>query len=40
MDEAGLGQLTVPAYIAVGASDTQAPAKENAELATPTRPAS
>jgi predicted dienelactone hydrolase len=33
MDEAGLRQLTVPAYITVGASDTQAPPKDNAEFA-------
>ena len=33
MDEAGLRQLTVPAYIIVGASDTQAPPKDNAEFA-------
>jgi predicted dienelactone hydrolase len=32
MDEAGLRQLIVPAYITVGASDTQAPAKDNAEF--------
>jgi len=33
MDEAGLEQLKVPAYIIVGARDTQAPPKENAEFA-------
>ncbi|RFU49310.1 lipoprotein signal peptide [Paraburkholderia sp. DHOC27] len=33
MDEAGLQQLKVPAYIIVGARDTQAPAKDNAEFA-------
>ena len=33
MDEAGLRQLTIPAYIIVGESDTQAPAKENSEFA-------
>jgi predicted dienelactone hydrolase len=33
MDEAGLRQLTIPTYIIVGARDTQAPAKENAEFA-------
>jgi predicted dienelactone hydrolase len=33
MDQAGLQQLTVPAYITVGACDTQAPPKENAEFA-------
>jgi predicted dienelactone hydrolase len=33
MDEAGLRQLTVPAYITVGAADTQAPPKDNAEFA-------
>jgi predicted dienelactone hydrolase len=33
MDEAGLRQLTIPTYIIVGASDTQAPAKENSEFA-------
>ena len=33
MDQAGLRQLTVPAYITVGASDTQAPPKDNAEFA-------
>jgi predicted dienelactone hydrolase len=33
MDEAGLRQLKVPAYITVGAADTQAPPAENAEFA-------
>jgi predicted dienelactone hydrolase len=33
MDEAGLRQLTIPAYIIVGARDTQAPARENSEFA-------
>jgi predicted dienelactone hydrolase len=33
MDAAGLRQLTVPAYIAVGAGDTQTPPKDNAEFA-------
>jgi predicted dienelactone hydrolase len=33
MDEAGLAQLKVPAYIIVGARDTQAPPEENAEFA-------
>jgi predicted dienelactone hydrolase len=33
MDEAGLRQLTVPAYITVGAGDTQTPSKDNAEFA-------
>ena len=33
MDAAGLRQLAVPAYIIVGARDTQAPPKENAEFA-------
>jgi predicted dienelactone hydrolase len=33
MDPAGLRQLTVPAYITVGAADTQAPPKDNAEFA-------
>ena len=33
MDVAGLRQLTVPAYIAVGAGDTQTPPKDNAEFA-------
>jgi predicted dienelactone hydrolase len=33
MDEAGLGQLTLPTYITVGARDTQTPPKENAEFA-------
>ncbi|HEX9470841.1 MAG TPA: hypothetical protein VF957_15005 [Bradyrhizobium sp.] len=33
MDEAGLRQLTIPAYIIVGARDTQAPPKENSEFA-------
>lgn len=33
MDEAGLEKLKVPAYIIVGARDTQAPPKENAEFA-------
>jgi predicted dienelactone hydrolase len=33
MDQAGLRQLTVPAYITVGASDTQAPPRDNAEFA-------
>ncbi len=33
MDEAGLAQLQVPTYIIVGARDTQAPPKENAEFA-------
>jgi predicted dienelactone hydrolase len=33
MDEAGLRQMTIPAYIIVGASDTTTPPKENAEFA-------
>jgi predicted dienelactone hydrolase len=33
MDEAGLRRLAVPTYITVGAGDTQAPPKENAEFA-------
>jgi predicted dienelactone hydrolase len=33
MDEAGLRQLTIPTYIIVGARDTQAPPKDNAEFA-------
>jgi len=33
MDEAGLRQLDVPAYITVGAGDTQTPPAENAEFA-------
>src|SRR5262245_54065573 len=33
VDEAGLRQLTVPTYITVGAGDTQAPPKDNAEFA-------
>ena len=33
MDAAGLRQLTVPAYITVGAADTHAPPKDNAEFA-------
>ena len=33
MDEAGLRQMTIPAYIIVGAADTATPPKENAEFA-------
>lgn len=33
MDEAGLGQLTLPTYITVGARDTQTPPAENAVFA-------
>lgn len=33
MDEAGLRQMTIPAYIIVGASDSTTPPKENAEFA-------
>lgn len=33
MDEAGLGAMTTPAYITVGARDTQTPAGPNAEFA-------
>jgi predicted dienelactone hydrolase len=33
MDEAGLSHLAIPTYIIVGARDTQAPPKENAEFA-------
>src|SRR5262245_2421478 len=33
MDAAGLRQLAVPTYITVGAGDTQAPPKDNAEFA-------
>ena len=33
MDEAGLGQMAIPAYITVGARDTQAPPADNAEFA-------
>ena len=33
MDEDGLRQLTIPTYITVGARDTQAPPKDNAEFA-------
>ena len=34
MDEAGLRQMTIPAFIIVGAGDTATPPKENAEFAT------
>jgi len=33
MDEAGLRQMTIPAYLIVGAADTATPPKENAEFA-------
>jgi predicted dienelactone hydrolase len=33
MDEAGLRQMSIPAYIIVGAGDTTTPPKENAEFA-------
>jgi predicted dienelactone hydrolase len=33
MDEAGLRQMAIPAYIIVGAGDTATPPKENAEFA-------
>ena len=33
MDAAGLGELKVPAFLTVGASDTQTPPKENAVFA-------
>ena len=33
MDEAGLAHLTIPTYLTVGAGDTQAPPKSNAEFA-------
>ncbi len=33
MDEAGLGQMSIPAYITVGARDTQTPAAENGAFA-------
>ncbi len=33
MDEAGLRQMTIPAYIIVGGGDTTTPPKENAEFA-------
>jgi predicted dienelactone hydrolase len=33
MDDAGLRQMTIPAYIIVGAADTATPPKENAEFA-------
>ena len=33
MDEAGLGQMTIPAYITVGARDTQTPPQDNAAFA-------
>jgi predicted dienelactone hydrolase len=33
MDEAGLGQMTIPAYVTVGARDMQTPAQENAAFA-------
>jgi len=33
MDETGLRQMTIPAYIIVGAGDTTTPPKENAEFA-------
>lgn len=33
MDEAGLRQMSIPAYIIVGAADTATPPKENAEFA-------
>ena len=33
MDEAGLRQMAIPAYIIVGAADTATPPKENAEFA-------
>src|SRR5439155_5904007 len=32
MDEPGLTQLSIPAYIIVGARDTQTPPKDNAEF--------
>ena len=33
MDEAGLRQMTIPAYLIVGAGDATTPPKENAEFA-------
>jgi predicted dienelactone hydrolase len=33
MDEAGLGQMAIPAYITVGARDTQTPPQDNAAFA-------
>ena len=33
MDEAGLGQMSIPAYVTVGARDTQTPAQDNAAFA-------
>jgi predicted dienelactone hydrolase len=33
MDESGLQQMTIPAYLIVGAADTATPPKENAEFA-------
>ena len=33
MDAAGLRQMTIPAYLIVGAADTATPPKENAEFA-------
>jgi predicted dienelactone hydrolase len=33
MDEAGLGRMTIPAYVTVGARDTQTPPEENAAFA-------
>ena len=33
MDEAGLGQMSIPAYITVGARDTQTPPHDNAAFA-------
>jgi predicted dienelactone hydrolase len=33
MDEAGLAQMKIPAYLIVGAADSTTPAKENAEFA-------
>ena len=33
MDDAGLWQMTIPAYLIVGAGDTATPPKENAEFA-------
>ena len=33
MDEAGLRQMSIPAYLIVGAGDTTTPPKDNAEFA-------
>ena len=33
MDESGLGQMSIPAYVTVGARDTQTPPDDNAAFA-------